>query len=299
MAADRLYTHTVTMEDGKRLPFAVIRAEDPRNAPLLVAFHGWTGGLNVQRDFSSMISPAHADAFPSNWNILLPQDRYGYARCGSWWLGEKGNLFMPRLLDDMIETVRQRIGFNGQIYTFGTSMGGFGAILHGLRWRARAICANVPQIRLLGTELDRRLIDFVFGAGNRERLEAGDSDPALAELARYADAINFLDPSLSRRDLPTFHIVQARHDVTPRYARDQCFHLINRLLDVDADFELHVHPEASHREYIGALEAIRWFEDKKEIIENGISNPLLSTTTNPNMDYASRVLEQYAREHGI
>lgn len=299
MTSDRVFTHTLVSADGKRLPFAVVRADNPQDAPLLVAFHGWTGGLNMQRDFSSMISPAQANDFPRNWNVVLPQDRYGFARCGSWWLGEQGNLFMPGLLDGMVDLVRRSLGFNGDIYTFGTSMGGFGAILHGLRWRARAVCANVPQVRLLNTEMDGRLVRFVFGAENCAKIQAGDTDPALADLARHADAANFLDPTLSARELPTFLIAQARHDVTPNYARHQCFHLVNRLLELDADFELHVHPEASHREYIGVVDAIRWFEAKKEIIENGITNPLLSTDTSPNMDYASRVLEQYAREHNL
>ncbi len=204
---------------------------------------------------------------------------------------------MPPLLDNLLRTIGQTVGFNGDVYTYGTSMGGFAALLYGLRWKAKAVCANVPQVRLVGSELDGRLIRFVFGEENCGRILAGD--PEVAELARYADVTNFIDPSLPARDLPTFLIHQSRHDVTPNYTREHCFHLVDALLAAKADFELHVLPEASHREYVGAVAAIEWFEEKSKIIHEGIENHLLKDETDPNKNYASMVLDQYAKSYGI
>lgn len=293
----------ITNEHGKKLPFAVIASETPETSPIVVAFHGWTGGLNVERNFETLITPAYVHQFPRNWNVILPQDRYGYARCGSWWLGEKGNFFLVHLLDTMIEKVRQTMGFGGDIYTFGTSMGGFGALLHGLRWKARAIAANVPQVRLLHSEWAaerNRLLKFVFGAELVDTyLNTPEAvDEAGQKLIRFADATNFLDPTLPLGVRPTMLLAQSRYDIARNYARDHCFYLTDKLFDCDINFELRTLPEFSHREHIGICEATEWFDKNKELIETGI-NFERDLAGNPNANYVNNVLAQYALEHNV
>lgn len=303
MSQGQAQLYSIANEKGKKLPFAIIQAEKPAESPIVVAFHGWTGGLNVKRDFDTMITPAHVHEFPQNWNVVLPQDRYGYARCGSWWLGEKGDFFLLKLLDDMIAMLRNQLGFQGDIYTYGTSMGGFGALMHGLRWKARAIAANVPQVRLLNSEWAEqhsRLLKFVFGADLMDTfLTAPETlgDDARA-LMRHADVTNFLDASLPLGQRPTMLLAQSRYDITRTYPRDHCFYLVDKLFDCDINFELRTFPEFGHREYIGALEAIAWFDAKKDVIETGIDYDT-STAANANARYAENVLAQYALDHNL
>lgn len=288
--------HELVDGNGRRLPFALVPAAKPKESPLLVAFHGWTGGLNVERNFDTLITPAYVDQYPENWNILIPQDRYGFGRCGSWWLGEKGDFFLLLLLDGMIRLAGNTCGFNGDIYTYGISMGGFGAILHGLRWKARAICANVPQIRLLDTELterNARMLKAVFGAEDFDRLRRReDRDERLAALSRYADVTSFLDGGLPKSRKPTFLLAQSRYDISPNYAREHCFYLVDKLLTQDFNFDLRVFPEFGHKEYVGVLEALRWFEDKREAILNGVENDY-NPDTNANSLYCKNVLAEF------
>ena len=44
---------------------------------------------------------------------------------------------------------REKIGSsdNSKLFIYGSSMGGYGAILHGVKLNATAIYANVPQVR--------------------------------------------------------------------------------------------------------------------------------------------------------
>lgn len=300
MALSRLRSYQLNTPDGKQLPTTISHAENDKDSPIVIVFHGWTGGLNVKRDFDTKITPAHPDEFPTNWNIVLPQDRYGLARCGSWWLGEKGDFFVLKLLDNLVTFMRGPLGFRGDIYTFGTSMGGFGALLHGLRWQARAIVANVPQVRLLAGDwagLNVRPLRSVFGAETlNTHMAGGELSPEQAGLMRYADATNFINPSLPANRRPTLLIAQSRYDITRDYAREHCFALVNKLLDHDFTFELHTYPELSHREHIGLIEALRWFEEKKVIIENGIQD-MGDLQNDTSVRYAETVLAQYALEH--
>lgn len=302
MASSRLQNYDINSDNGKKLPVTISHAENDVDSPIVIVFHGWTGGLNVKRDFDTRITPAHPSEFPANWNIVLPQDRYGFARCGSWWLGEKGDFFVLKLLDDLVTFMRTQLGFRGDIYTFGTSMGGFGALLHGFRWQARAIAVNVPQVRLLAGDwagLNMRPLKFVFGADVLDAHMAGrDLDPSLAARLRYADVTNFLDPSLPPNRRPTLLIAQSRYDVTRDYTREHCFALVNTLLEQNVTFELHTYPELSHREHIGLIEALRWFEEKRDIIENGLQDTI-DLENDTSVRYAQTVLAQYALEHDI
>lgn len=61
---------------------------------------------------------------------------------------------------------------SGDIYFWGSSMGGFGALLHGYLNRAKAVYANVPQTKLLGTAYSdfgmRKYFEKIFSGCNAE-----------------------------------------------------------------------------------------------------------------------------------
>ncbi|MCO4844443.1 MAG: hypothetical protein KC427_00330 [Sulfurovum sp.] len=85
------------------------------------------------------------------WNVLTPLDNFGYENKGSCWLGEKGDFFVKDLLQELIDQIAEDLECEDHIYLYGSGMGGYGAILHGILCKANAVYAQAPHIRLLET----------------------------------------------------------------------------------------------------------------------------------------------------
>jgi hypothetical protein len=86
------------------------------------------------------------------WNVLTPIDNFGYDNRGSYWLGEKGDFFVKDLLQELIKQISEEYECEDDIYLYGNSIGGYGAILHGILCKANAVYTHTPRIRLLDTE---------------------------------------------------------------------------------------------------------------------------------------------------
>lgn len=82
------------------------------------------------------------------WNVLTPLDYFGYEDKASYWLGEKGDFFVKDLLQELIQKIAEEYECEDHIYLYGNSIGGYGAILHGILCRANAVYAHAPHIRL-------------------------------------------------------------------------------------------------------------------------------------------------------
>jgi hypothetical protein len=85
------------------------------------------------------------------WNVLTPVDDFGYKNRGSCWLGEDGDFFVKDLLQKLIHEIAEEYECEDHIYLYGSSMGGYGAILHGILCKANAVYASTPHIRLYST----------------------------------------------------------------------------------------------------------------------------------------------------
>ena len=85
------------------------------------------------------------------WNVLTPLDHFGYEDKASYWLGEKGDFFVKDLLQELIQKIAEEYECEDHIYLYGNSIGGYGAILHGILCRANAVYAHAPHIRLQET----------------------------------------------------------------------------------------------------------------------------------------------------
>jgi hypothetical protein len=85
------------------------------------------------------------------WNVLTPIDNFESENRGSFWLGEKGNFFVKDLLQKLIHEIAEEYECEDHIYLYGNSMGGYGAILHGILCKANAVYAHAPHIRLQET----------------------------------------------------------------------------------------------------------------------------------------------------
>lgn len=238
----------------------------PEHQPILINFHGW--GATVDH------RPA-GEQFP-HWNIFSPWDRSGVARNGCWWLGENRQFFMLEAIDELIRDIREKFHLQGDVYTWGSSMGGFGALFHGLRCRVKAIGVNVPQVRLIGSDYmalcaresltaiwDSSVVDLTI-EDVAAKLESGD-EPELA----FSDATYFLDMKNPENN-PVVFISQSRHDTTPFYFAQQTMYLVDRLVTAGCNFELYVEPKRGHYFVRDCHEMLAVFEKFNDVIENPI-----------------------------
>ncbi len=101
------------------------------------------------------------------WNVLTPLDHFGDKGRGSCWLGEKGDFFVKDLLQKLIHEIAEAYECEDHIYLYGSSMGGYGAILHGILCKANAIYAQAPHITLQEKNdtdtLMKRFYTAIFG----------------------------------------------------------------------------------------------------------------------------------------
>ncbi|AJC84185.1 hypothetical protein IMC75_04755 [Campylobacter peloridis] len=204
-----------------------------KDAPLLVIFHGHT--------FNSK---------PSNYknefyHILCPIDNFGVENCGSWWLGENGIFFVKELLHQLILSIKQKHNIKKMVF-WGSSMGGYGAILHGILLKADVVFANIPQIKLLGsTYSNSGMIKYfqpIFGNN----------------ISIYNDLTNLLDKKKPECN-PLFFIIQSRFDYKG-YLEEQGKYFFETCLKNNINISLEVVPLKGHRLFYSIDESIKKIE---------------------------------------
>jgi len=242
-------SHKITDQNGRSLPYVFCPSENPAD-PILIKFHGWVGN-NDRRNLSPLV---HAER---NWNVIHPLDRYGLNRMGSWWLGDQGDFFFLDLIDCLINELREKYKLTGDLYCYGTSMGGFGAALHGMRHSARGFVLNMPQTCLIGTTLTQGMwgfLKYVFGVDD-EYLQSSacleDNKPELETLLHHTDLTRQV-LNLNSNYSPVFHIIQTRYDATDRghlkntYLSEQTLRFVNALIKKNLPFSLSVENATGH-----------------------------------------------------
>jgi len=68
------------------------------------------------------------------WNVLTPLDHFGSEN--------------KDLLQELIQKISEEYECEDHIYLYGSGLGGYGAILHGILCGANAVYADAPRIRL-------------------------------------------------------------------------------------------------------------------------------------------------------
>jgi len=131
-------TQKIEINSGNRVFTYHFTPAESENKPILFIFHGH--GFNEKP--SAFKSP--------NYNVVCPMDNFGQDGLGSWYLGEKGDLFWLDVMPEILKSVREKAG-RGHLYMWGSSMGGYASVLYGHLLGATAIYANVPQTILLGS----------------------------------------------------------------------------------------------------------------------------------------------------
>lgn len=206
------------------------------NRPIIIIMHGHGYASTPSR----FVSPG--------WNVVCPMDGFGEQNFGSWYLGECSDMFWLGAMEEIINRVRARAG-NGRLYFWGSSMGGYGAILHGYRNRATAVYANVPQTILLGSSYSKsgmkKYFEPIFGA---VETDSPFNDLRLIFTSRSRTKIFMCFNQLERAN----------------YLSEQCFPFVQHLQQLRQKFYLEIRPLEGHGKNHGVSEAISLFQLYKD-----------------------------------
>jgi pimeloyl-ACP methyl ester carboxylesterase len=233
---------------GRKFLYYVNLANNaPNTAPTLIVFHGWNGAA------SNQINGERGLGDPG-WNTVFPVDYFGFNRMGSWYLGENGEYFVIDFVDRMIAELRNELGLAGAIYTYGSSMGGFGAVFHGIRHRVPVMVLDIPQTCLLGNVYGRyhaQKLRKVFGDDVVEAVNSVgtlDSDPGVR---RYFD-LSTLIGEANEDYKPVVYIKQSRFDESDggggnSYYQQQTHRFVGALAEKEIPFRLMVDNVNAHK----------------------------------------------------
>ncbi|OSI09331.1 hypothetical protein BWD07_11685, partial [Neisseria canis] len=230
---------------GRKLHYALRLAEKPHEARTVFILHG--------QGFSSVPSSfCHSD-----WNVVCPLDNFGFNNGGTWFLGENGDFFVKDLMLKLIEQIKKETQ-SDRLYFWGSSMGGYGAILFGLLCGAEAVFANVPQIRLKNTEYT-----------DNNHLIKNCLDVVLNQDFPYWTDLTCLLASVDKRKYPTFFITQTRFHPF-NYLKEHIYYFINKCDELDVNYFLEIVPKTGHLMYKSVADSIAYFDSYQDDVRNWV-----------------------------
>lgn len=104
---------------------------------------------------------------------LFILDSFGYNKAGSYYLGEKGNWFVPDEIIQLVNFIKSRKAYN-KTYCMGTSKGGTCSIYYGIRLKADCIFSGAPQYLVgdyLNIEKHRPILQALQGDTSADSVE--------------------------------------------------------------------------------------------------------------------------------
>lgn len=215
--------------DNKKFEYVFKRA-NRKGAPIIIIFHGHSCNSQAAK-FSD-----------DKYNIICPIDNYGYNHMGSWWLGEHNNFFWINVIEELIKKVQQETKSEDtqkqELYFWGSSMGGYAAILYGYIHNATGVYANIPQTLLYGSQYANYHMtywDYIFDG----------------KISKYNNLSKFIN---SRTD--TFYYLTFAGLENDNYIKDQCFPLIYKLQKLRTRFYLELLPTSEHKGYFTIAETM-------------------------------------------
>ena len=209
------------ISDGKyRMPFQIKVGNNVIDRKALFILHGH--GANKR----------YAKFHDDNWIVICPLDIYGTENLGSWWLGEKGGFFTFRLLQGLIDILKEEYKLQ-KIFFWGSSMGGYGSILHGTICNADAIYAHMPQVKLKGTDytdgINSKFYFPIFGESTSD----------------YEDLTKFLNVKESKSS-PIYFLSQNVFDY-PNYISQHFIPLIKTMDSKGFAYSVEMNLEEGHK----------------------------------------------------
>ena len=231
--------HFVEDQLGRRMWFRLDFArENHQSAPTMLVLHG-VG--HVSRP--SLYAEKH-------WNTIKPLDQFGFENKGSWWIGVNSEPFVMDLLDRVVDISKQKLELEdtADLFIYGSSMGGYGALLHGARLGAKAVYANVPQIQLLGSKYSDN--------GMKKHFEVILSEHGpLSELNDLS--IYLADEGLTH---PLYFICENRFGTSQDYLQEHALKLVDMFIKKEINFHFEIIPTKGHNKNRGIREVRSLFE---------------------------------------
>jgi len=229
--------HFVTDENGKKMWFRLKPArENPEQAPIYLILHGH--GTTSRPTFYA----------EKKWNVIAPIDNFGEGDKGSWWLGENGDTSTSNLLERVVHKSKQILNSPEDVILciYGSSMGGYGGILNGPKLGAKAVYANVPQIKLLGSTYSELGMKKYFQTALGTKPDE-----------KYNDLNNFIKEIDG--DLPLFFICENRFGQRD-YLTQQAMSFVSTLNELELNYHLEIVPTSGHNKNLGLREVRALFE---------------------------------------
>lgn len=231
----------ITNEAGQKLYFVFRPAENPAQSKIVFILHGHA--FNAKPSTFS----------DKNWNVVCPIDNFGIDNSGSWWLGENGNYFVGDLLQQLVKKIKELTGSN-RLYFWGSSMGGYGAIYHGIECGAEAIFAHIPQIQLK----DTIYADGMMSKYMRPVFGKEDSDEL--NLIRKLHIFK-------KSQMPCFFITQTRFDYN-QYLEQQANAFISACNNLNLMYFYEIAPKYGHAVYRSVADSVAYFDKyETDIVE--------------------------------
>lgn len=230
--------HFVVDTEGREMWFRLdIAKVEPRKAPTMLVLHG-VGYVSRPSFYAE-----------ETWNTIKPIDPFGYQNKGSWWLGENGDFFTANLLDLVVKRSKKLLKLYkaSKLFIYGSSMGGYGAIMHGHRLGATAVYANVPQVKLLGSTYSEKGMKPHF-----EAILGDDEDSKFNDLTHYLDSVD--------GDHPLYFICENRFSSTTNYLHEHALYLVDWFLKQGINYHLEIIPTKGHNKNRGVKEVRSMFE---------------------------------------
>lgn len=224
--SDSQKKHTITV-NGRTIEYFCCPALRT-DAPVLFILHG--------HDFAA----APANFRNDNYHVVCPMDRFGINQGGCWWLGEDEDFFWIEAMSKIVTEFREKGA--SDVFFWGSSMGGFGALLHGYLNHAKAVYANVPQTILLGSAYSESGMKKYFLKIFRDKSN------------KFNDLRNIIKAPRGKYFL-CFNQLEKNN-----YFKEQGLNFVSHLNDIGAEFYLEVRPIASHGKNHGFLETLGLFE---------------------------------------
>lgn len=229
--------HLVKDDSGREMWFRLNPAKDmPEKAPIYLILHGH--GTTSRPTFYA----------EQKWNVIAPIDNFGLAKKGSWWIGENGDKSTSNLLELVVKKSKLILQSISDVVLciYGSSMGGYGAILNGSKLGAIAVYANVPQIRLLSSTYSELGMKKYFQA-------------ALGEIPdeKYNDLNNYVRTVETKH--PLYFVCENRFGQRD-YLQQQSMSFISTLEELKINFHLEIVPTSGHNKNLGLREVRALFE---------------------------------------
>lgn len=205
--------------NGCLMRYAFLPATE-QSKGLVILFHGHNAYLHL----GPMAPWQHFD-------ILAPWDTFGWHRQGSWFWGERGNNFVELMVFDVIRKHRESAP-DQPWFCMGGSMGGFGALYHGIKYHCDGVYVMAPQVDLHSkiVEYGRNNHNNPYGYLQGETL---DTVPDLLSLAE------------TQETLPPLFLVQHQYDPVNCFA-DHAFRLLDIYNRKNAWYGARVYPAIGH-----------------------------------------------------